>query len=296
MMRRLTVPKRTEILTRFETWGFDAKGWSAATRDGYSARILAADRWLTEHRGISVLWAVPKDLEAFLFSTPPHPRTRNYVRNALIGFGHFLVAEFSAPINPALGLPRLREPQSIPKALSPDQARQVAAVAPALGPMGHALVAVLLYGGLRKSEARLLEWSSVDLGDGWLRFRGKGDKDRAVPLHEHARLALVRWRSLNDEARWVFPSPRRFAHPVSPHHIHNLIRDAGHLAGIERLHPHALRHTAATYLLEATDGDIRTVQEFLGHADLKTTSIYAHVRPVRLKEAMGKLDYSRSEV
>jgi integrase/recombinase XerD len=277
------------MFREFERWGFDERGWSQATRERYYRRALAADRWLTVNRGVSLIWATPKDLKAYLFSTPPNARNRNNVRQAMIGVGAFMVAKGITEANPALALPRLPEPESLPHALESAQARAVGLMAPSVGPMAQALVAVFLYAGLRKTEARLLEWASVS-DDGWLRFRGKRSKERAVPLHARAQVILRRWRdeSPDPDGRWVFPSPRRVGSPASETHVRTLIYEVGEAAGIPKLHPHTLRHTAATELLEA-GADMRTLQEFLGHADPKTTAIYAKVRPPRLREAVDRM-------
>jgi len=233
------------------------------------------------------------DLEAFLFSRPPTARTRNHLRAVLMGFGEFLIERAAATENLASGLPRIREPQDIPKALEPDAARRVLAAARAVGGIVEVLVMVLIYGGLRKSEARLLEWSDVDEDCSWVRFRGKGGKTRAVPLHRDARQVLRTWRLEAWDPRWVFPSPRFPGRPISERWMGEVIQELGELAGLSRLHPHLLRHTAATQLME--DGaDLRTVQEFLGHADPKTTALYTRVRPARVLEAVERMEFHHS--
>ena len=207
---------RQRIFYEFERWGFDQRGWSPRTREQYYTRAKRADGWLQANRNVSLFVAKSDDLKAFLFSTTKSARARNNVRQALVGFGDFLVDRGFHEVNPALTLPRLREPDLIPKALDVDQARQIVAAAKALGPMTDALMCVFLYAGLRRAEAQMLEWRDVDLERGWLRFIGKGHKQRVVPLHDRAHQALDRWRLMSLEARWVFrhhgmkvaPSPR----------------------------------------------------------------------------------------
>lgn len=291
----MPVRARNELFREFEKWGFDEKGWSPRTRETYSRRARNADAWLVDNRGVSLLFASPKDLQAYLFSTPPTARNRNNLRQALVGFGAFAVDRGLAQVNSALGLPRLPEPVSIPKALEGSVAQRIDVAARTLPLMERCLVLTFLYAGLRKSEARLLEWSMFDEGFTFIRFAGKRGRIREVPIHEVLQPELRLWRSITEEARWVFPSPRRTrqGHPISDTTVRYILNDVGDLAGI-RLHPHLLRHTVATAMLEA-GGNLREVQEFLGHSDPKTTSVYTRVRPTRLAEAVGRIRFRVEE-
>jgi integrase len=157
-----------------------------------------------------------------------------------------------------------------------------------MGSMTYAFVCVLSYAGLRLSEAINLRW--VNVGDEWLRFDAtKSKMERQIPLHTEASLALKKWRLDCLSAEWVFPSPRFEDRPFSVSHGQRLIGDLGDLVGIH-LHPHVLRHTFATVLLD-TGADLRTVQEALGHASPTTTAIYTFIRPAKLKEAVARLDF-----
>lgn len=100
------------------------------------------------------------------------------------------------------------------------------------------------------------------------------------------------WREECPDPRWVFPSPygKVKSKPLSSTWVRNVIRRVGEDAGIPELHPHLLRHTAATRLLNQ-GVDIRTLQELLGHASLQTTQIYLRVRPVNLRGALEGLEY-----
>jgi integrase len=278
-----------QLFSRFAEWGFDQRGWSATTRRRYASRARAADEWLVRERGCSLAFARGRDLQAYLFSTSPTARNRNNVRQALVAFCDFLVWDGLAAENCAAGLPRLPEPPLLPKAMTLDQARAVHRAAHVL-PIAHrTLVLLLLYGGLRRSEARLLEWSHVDPDAEWIRFPGKRGRERAVPLHPVLREALLLLRAHSREARWVFASPRVPGAPISDSYFRGVMTDVEALTGIAGFHAHACRHTAATLLLEG-GADLRTVQEYLGHADPKTTAIYTKVRPVRVREAVVSLD------
>ena len=280
-------------LIQFRAWGFDVRGWRESTRNAYAKRVAAGDRWLHSHRGVCISAASRDDLRAWLAQLPPNARTRNHSRNALVGFYAFLTDTGGRPDAPTDGIGALPEPASVPKALQHDVATAVLDAAAEFGRMWDAMVALLLYAGLRASEVRTLEWNQVQ-GD-WLMVEGKGGKQRMLPIAPEAATPLRAWRSECTDARWVFPSPRVPDQPLSDGWLRRKVRDIGHAAGITGLHPHALRHTAATALLEH-GADVRTVQEFLGHASLQTTQIYTRVRPERLLEAVGRLTYRPPEV
>jgi integrase len=235
-----------------------------------------------------LVWAETEHLRSYLFSTVPNAGNRNDIRAALCGFGEFVVAQCWRPDNPAIGLPRLPTPRAIPRALTVEQAHTIDLVAPTYGAMAAALVRLLLYTGLRKSEARMLRWSDVE--GGWVRVMGKGSKERIVPLPPPAAEAMAAWRLESTSAEYVFVSPRRPSEPISSTTFANLIRDVGCSAGIEGLTPHALRHTLATQLL-AIGGDLRQVQEWLGHASPATTAIYTRVRPSDLRRVAQRVHY-----
>jgi integrase/recombinase XerC len=156
----------------------------------------------------------------------------------------------------------------------------------------------LLYGcGLRVSEVEGLTLDRVDLAGGSVRVIGKGDKERIVPLGGAAAAALEAWfetrprmRS-NKEGAAQHPSAvflGRHGTPLTARQIQNVVRRYGTLgAGRSDLHPHALRHTCATHLLDA-GADLRSIQELLGHASLSTTQRYTHVSVDRLMAVYDK--------
>lgn len=145
-----------------------------------------------------------------------------------------------------------------------------------LTPRDVALLEVLYGSGLRVSEVSALDRDDVDLEERLIRVRaGKGGKDRQVPLGPPAARALARViESLLDDEPAVFRNAR--GGRLSPRSIHRIVRQAGIRSGAPGLHPHALRHSFATHLLDA-GADLRGIQEMLGHASLSTTQRYTHV-------------------
>lgn len=283
--------KRQEVFGLFNEWGFNHRGWTAKTRGLYVRHVRTADAWLVENRGVSVIWAKPKDVQAYLFSRTPNARTRNNVRACLVAFGEFLVDQGWVETNAAVSLERLPEPKPMPKALDAEQARRIIAATRTLSEQERALVLLFIYGGLRMSEARLLEWNQVDEGCEWITVHGKGGTDRTIHLYAEATVALKVMRALGIDPRYVFPSTQRRGQPVSEAWVRDLVHDVGAMAGIRGVHPHMLRHTFATLALESGT-DVRYVQEALGHASLNTTQRYTRVRPSNLRELSAKLGAS----
>jgi integrase/recombinase XerD len=280
--------QRERLFLDFVKWGFDERGWSKTTRINYRLLVRATDDWLRDRLNKSLIGANPRSLREYIFQTVPNPRNRNHIRQALMAFFDFLVAQGYRDDNPARGLPRLHTPRLLPKAITTEEARRVLRAAKVFGPRAEALIAILLYTGMRRQEVRTLEWSSID-GE-WIRFYAtKNRTEREIPLHPVAALALARWRPDCRDAVYVFPSPRNPNRPISDTTLNGIVREVGEMAGVH-LHPHLCRHTCATQLFD-NGVELRTVQEWLGHASPTTTANYVQVRSPKLKEAGGVLDY-----
>jgi integrase/recombinase XerC len=134
--------------------------------------------------------------------------------------------------------------------------------------------------GLRLSELAGLRWEQLDLGSGMVTVTGKGNRTRMVPVGRMAAEALLEWRKnvgafASFEQPCVFVSQR--GNPISVRTIQARIRYWAKRQGIpQNIHPHLLRHSFASHMLESS-GDLRAVQELLGHADISTTQIYTHL-------------------
>ncbi|RAU23097.1 tyrosine recombinase [Paramagnetospirillum kuznetsovii] len=216
------------------------------------------------------------------------PRTQARRLSCIRQFYRFLFAEGLRTDDPTANIdsPRLGRP--LPKYLSEAEVEAMLAAAKALdgeaGVLMGALLETLYATGMRVSELMTLPVSAVARDPSVLIVRGKGDKERMVPLSDPARAALAAWCSVRDAAlpkgnssRWLFPSHGGSGHLTRSGFAKMLARVAL-AAGLEpaRVSPHVLRHSFASHLL-AGGADLRSVQQMLGHADIATTEIYTHV-------------------
>ena len=194
--------------------------------------------------------------------------------------------------NPAAAVKLPRRAKPLPKTLSPGEAERLIDAAKGTQPRNlrdQALVELLYGAGLRVSEAVGLEKSGVDLDDRFVRVTGKGGKERVVPIGRHATAAVRRYLSRGRPYLDRRHRPELFLNakggPLTRAGAFLILRRLAEVAGLDptRVHPHLLRHSFATHLLEG-GADLRSVQEMLGHADLSTTELYTHVSDTRRRE------------
>ena len=213
---------------------------------------------------------------------------------AVRSFHRFCVDEGLVGHDPSEELGSPRVPQGIPKALTESDVEALLAAIEGDDPTALRDRAILetLYGtGIRIGELVGLARADLDLVDGLVRVMGKGSKERIVPLGRAGRAALdaylTRGRPVLDTAKRRPPGDPVFLNRrggrLSRQSCWHLVRDAGRRAGLgERLHPHVLRHSCATHMLDH-GADIRVVQELLGHVSISTTQIYTKVSAERLR-------------
>jgi integrase/recombinase XerD len=194
--------------------------------------------------------------------------------------------------NPAAELELPRRRRTLPRTLSPGEAERLIDAAGGTGPRAlrdRALVELLYGAGLRVSEAVGLDRSGVDLERRLIRCLGKGSKERVVPLGREGIEALRRYLSRGRPYLDKRHRPELFLNAqggaLTRAGAFLILRRLAAAAGLEpeRVHPHLLRHSFATHLLEG-GADLRSVQEMLGHADLSTTERYTHVSDKRRRE------------
>lgn len=210
--------------------------------------------------------------------------------SALRGFFGFLEAEGIRADNPSAALPRPVARRPLPKVLSHADvdalfaALQARAERDPPDPRDLRLAALieLLYGsGLRATELVSLPLRTLATDRPYLILRGKGGRERLVPISDRARAAIATWRvHVPPDSPWLFPSGKSHLSRVR---LFQLVRALAGEAGIDptRISPHVLRHAFATHLLEG-GADLRALQAMLGHADIATTQIYTHVDASRL--------------
>ncbi len=219
--------------------------------------------------------------------------------SALRHFYRFLFLEGVRRDDPASRIDRPRSTRALPRYLSEEEvARLIEVATRSGGPGGIRLVALieLLYGtGLRVSELVGLPLAALADDLSHLRVRGKGGKERLVPLGSRAREALRAWLAVRGtdapgrgRRAWLFPSRSRQGHLTRQRAL-QLLKTLAGAAGIDprRVSPHVLRHAFASHLV-ARGADLRTVQTLLGHADIATTEIYTHLQPGRLAQVVTR--------
>ena len=272
------------------------RGAAANTLDSYLRDLSDCARFLNG-RDSDLARATSEDLRAYvaaLAAAGRSPRTAARRLSAIRQVYRFLFTEGLRGDDPAAGLDAPRRGRSLPKLLSEAEVDLLLQTArERQGPEGvrlEALLELLYATGLRVSELVCLPLDAVARDPVVLIVRGKGERERLVPLSEPARAAVAdflgvreRFLSGRKDSRWLFPSRGESGH-LTRHRVGQLLKDLAREAGIDptRVSPHVLRHAFATHLLDH-GADLRSVQKMLGHADISTTQIYTHVLDERLK-------------
>jgi integrase/recombinase XerC len=217
-------------------------------------------------------------------------RSRARALSALRGLFRYAVREGDRPDDPTAGVPAPKQPHHLPRHLRPGEIERLIEAADGDEPLARrdrALLELLYASGLRVGELVGLDWGDIDLEARVLRVLGKGGRERMVPFGRPAEAALRRWLASWPEVRGAGDA----SEPVLLNHrggrltdrsvrriLDRYVRRAALAAGV---HPHTLRHTFATHLLEG-GADLRAIQELLGHSSLSTTQKYTHLELDRL--------------
>jgi integrase/recombinase XerD len=288
-----------------------------AAERGAAANTLAAYRRdlddFTGHlaeTGASVGRAGSDDLRAYLAALGRRgfkPASVARRLSALRQLYRFLYAEGHRKDDPAAVLDGPKRRKALPKVLSVDQVDTLLATARAALAHGdtplaervraarlNCLLEVLYATGLRVSELVALPASAGRRSERMLIVRGKGGRERMVPLNEAARNAMAEYQALlrqggRAESKWLFPSFGESGH-LTRQHFGRELKELAAAAGLRatEVSPHVLRHAFASHLLQ-NGADLRSVQTLLGHADISTTQIYTHVLEERLKSLVRDL-------
>jgi len=274
------------------------RGASPHTLSAYSRDLSEYEQFLTA-RGVASPDEVRReDVTAFVAALRARGLAPSSVERKVAsvkGLHKFLVREGLTQNHPTARVPLPRVPERLPDVVSIEDVDRLLSQPFADGPLGLRDRAMLetLYGcGLRVSELVGLDSSDVDAAEGFVRVFGKGGKERFVPIAGialHAVDAYVKRgrpfirpkRSVGSAESALFLNSR--GGRISRQAVHRMVRNYGSRVGLKALHPHTLRHSFATHLLEG-GADLRALQEMLGHADISTTQVYTHVDRRHVRE------------
>jgi integrase/recombinase XerD len=285
----MTAPTRDPELEAF--LALSAARLAPRTVEAYRRDLISLAGWL----GRPLASATTEELErwvAELRAAGLSPATIARRVASLRSFTRHLVLIGAVSENPAAELELPRRIRRLPRTLSPGEAERLIEAAAGTTPRAlrdSALVELLYGAGLRVSEAVGLDKAGVDLDQRLVRTVGKGDKERVVPVGRQAVEALRRYLSRGRPHLDRRHRPELFLNAqggaLTRAGAFLILRKLAAKAGLEpeRIHPHLLRHSFATHLLEG-GADLRSVQEMLGHADLSTTELYTHVTDRRRRE------------
>ncbi|MEM9254835.1 MAG: tyrosine recombinase XerC [Pseudomonadota bacterium] len=249
----------------------------------YQRDLNALLRWCADHDRQSPDQLNEADIRAWVSQLHRRGLAGTSIQrhlSAVRSFFNFLSRESGRPRNPATSVQAPRSPRKLPKTLDADQVNRYLAFAGEglTGIRDRAMAELFYSSGLRLAELAALDIADIDEATQMLRVTGKGNKTRSVPVGSIALQALRDWlvvRPPQVECDALFTSNR--GRRISVRNIQSRLKLQSHRAGMQRdVHPHMLRHSFASHLLESS-GDLRAVQELLGHANLSTTQIYTHL-------------------
>jgi integrase/recombinase XerD len=269
------------------------RGVAANTVEAYRRDLIGASQLLSQKLSDAKKTDISKLSEAWRDLASSSVARKS---SALRRFFGFLEEEGIRSDNPASALPKPAQERSLPKILDKAEVEMLfTAIAertsltnvPANDLRLAALVELLYGSGLRASELIAIPRSAIVSDRPFLILKGKGGKERLVPISDRAQAAVAAWLPLvDDKSPYLFPS--RTGH-ISRIRLFQIIRELAVRAGLdaEKVSPHVLRHAFATHLL-AGGANLRALQMMLGHADIATTQIYTHVDRSRLVELVNK--------
>jgi integrase/recombinase XerD len=281
------------------------RGVSTNTLSAYGADLDKYTGWLAKET-ISIKAVTPSDIVRYItfLEDLGHKETSlRRMRSTVRQVHSFLAREGICEANPTVHFARLPKIKSLPYVMSMNDVDRLLEAAhelasdPQFGELRQAgyarraaLMETMYASGMRVSEAVSLPARFIKEDVKALVIKGKGDKERWVPLHPKAVEAILTWKRMArglgfTDSKWAFHSLRNDGTHLSRRSAFDEIRETAATAGLanaKRISPHKLRHAFATHLL-SNGADLRSIQEMLGHADLGTTEIYTHVDLTRAK-------------
>jgi integrase/recombinase XerD len=273
------------------------KGLAPNSLEAYKRDLTGFGAFLSAHH-LGTGAVTREEIATFLGerrSAGASPRTIARATSALRGLFRFLAAEKVIPDDPTTDLANARRWSVLPKCLTPEEVTKLLDAPDVETPRGlrdRAMIELLYACGLRVSELATLPLESLRLADGFITVRGKGGKERVVPIADASARWLTRYllacgRKRGASGKWVFRGSK--GRPVTRQTVFLALKAAARRAGLAAsgVSPHVLRHAFATHLVD-NDADLRAVQMMLGHASIATTEIYTHVSRSRVRKVYDR--------
>ena len=258
------------------------RGLSPLTRENYGRDIRLLLE-LTDKQSLQDIQA--QHIRRYISSLHGHGLGGRSIARSLSawrGFFNFLVQRHGFSSNPCVGMRAPKSPKTLPQALSTDQAVKLVSIEgdEVLAIRDRAILELFYSSGLRLAELVGLNVGALDLQDGTVTVTGKGNKTRIVPVGSHASQAIRNWlqtraliQGVDENALFITQQGRR----ITARAVQYRIKQWAIKQGINSdAHPHMLRHSFASHVLQSS-GDLRAVQEMLGHANISTTQVYTHL-------------------
>jgi integrase/recombinase XerC len=272
-----------QALDQFLHYLFAEKHYSAHTRQAYTRDLKNCLTFLEAQNIHTWLEVEAKNLQAWLahgHSQQLSAKSLQRMLSSVRSFYQFLVKENLASTNPALNLRAPKATRKLPEALHVEETNFLlnSASNDLLDLRDLAMLELTYASGLRLSELVQLKLTDIDWQELQLRITGKGNKTRLIPFGTNAQQRLQAWMNirpnfLRHDHPFVFVG--KTGNPLTPRAVEQRFSRWGEMHGI-KLHPHQFRHSFATHLLQSS-GNLRAVQELLGHSDISTTQIYTHL-------------------
>ena len=271
-----------ELLEGYLAWLRNEKQYSELTAENYARDLghlfrLAADTPLPELKIHHIRRFISQ-----LHSKGLGGRSLARMLSAWRGFFTYLVRDHGVADNPCIGLRAPKSPRTLPQALSPDEATRIVDLPTDTteAVRDKAIFELFYSSGLRLAELVYLDPAQLDLSTGEVRVVGKGGKTRIVPLGAYAISALQAWLAVRGQLAKPGEAALfvgRHGLRISPRAVQLRMKQWGIRQGItSNVHPHLLRHSFATHILQSS-GDLRAIQEMLGHASISSTQVYTHL-------------------
>ena len=272
-------------LLHFENYLQHEKRYSSHTLSGYKCDLSQFSQWLIDKNDTEIINADSLDIRNWISSLHRQGIGRKTLQrklSSLRSFYQFLVRKHLLKNNPATEIRAPKSARTLPNTLDSDTLTQLLDIKSddILALRDKAIMELFYSSGLRLSELVNLDIINIDLQENSLRAIGKGNKTRLLPIGKKAVDALATWmlrreEMANIDEKAIFVSKRGTR--ISVRSVQQRLDYWRKKQGLEQhIHPHKLRHSFASHILESS-GDLRAVQELLGHADISTTQIYTHL-------------------